>query len=106
MIWHIPLENMNPKNLNQFNVTKKAILMKINKLIFDTKIESQSAETEMYHCESGVSSSSLSSFTSSTLKSFEFLNSTQLIVSKDISLTYSHTTEGIELEEFAHFTKL
>lgn len=91
---------MNLKNLNQFNVTKKAILMKINKLIFDTKIEIQNAETEMYHCESGVSSSSLSSFTSSTPtpKSFEFLSSTQLIVSKDISSIYSHTTVGIEFE--------
>lgn len=85
------------QKLNQFDATKKAILIyKINQLIFDAEMEKLSAKTEVCNFESGLSSSSLSSSTSSTPTTFEFLNSTQFIVPKGTQSAYSHTTTGME----------
>lgn len=92
------------QKLNQFDATKKKILIHtINQLIFYAEMEKLSTETEVYHCEPGLLSSSIS-----TPTSFELLNFTQFIEPKGTQSAYSHTTIGMEseLEEFVHITKL
>lgn len=71
-------------------------------------MEKLSTETEVYHCEPNLSTSSLSLSRSSTPIGFEFLNSTQLVVPKKTQAAYSHTITSMEseLEEFVHFTTL
>lgn len=65
------------KKLNQFNATKKAILIhKINQLIYDVEMEELSAKTAVSHCGPALSSSSLSSSTPSISSAPGFFNCT------------------------------